>query len=62
DPICLLALIGIGISQFSISAPYTPKRTEFINLIDTVTSEKLAREALTMPDSKSIRALLAEEI
>ncbi|SHI48541.1 PTSINtr with GAF domain, PtsP [Malonomonas rubra DSM 5091] len=62
DPACLLALIGLGIRQFSISAPYIPRLKEFINSIDSTEATKLAAEILTLPESKAIRARLLEKI
>ncbi len=62
DPVCLFALVGIGIRQFSISAPYIPRLKEFIGLIDTSDAAAVAQEVLTMADGKSIRALLQAKI
>jgi len=62
DPACLLALVGLGIRQFSLSAPYIPRLKEFISLIDTEQAEKLAQQILALADGKSIRNLLLESI
>jgi phosphotransferase system enzyme I (PtsP) len=62
DPASLLMLIGLGIQQFSISAPYIPRLKEFISLIDSAAANRVAQQALTMADSASIRALLEETI
>ena len=62
DPVCLFALVGIGIRQFSISAPYIPRLKEFISLLDTSEAETVAQEVLAMADGKSIRALLQTKI
>ncbi|WP_303721657.1 phosphoenolpyruvate--protein phosphotransferase [Malonomonas rubra] len=62
DPVCLKMLIGIGINQFSISAPYIPRLKEFIGLLDTNEAEQVAQKALTMADGKEIRALLQSSI
>ncbi len=62
DPACLLALIGLGIHQFSLSAPYIPRLKEFISLIDSGAAQELSRKILTMADSKEIRATLIETI
>ncbi|NOY13270.1 MAG: phosphoenolpyruvate--protein phosphotransferase [Deltaproteobacteria bacterium] len=62
DPVCLLVLVGIGIRQFSLSAPYIPKLKELICRIDTAEAEALARKALAMADSQSIRTLLQKKI
>ena len=62
DPACLLALVGIGIYQFSLSAPYIPKLKEFISRVNSHEAEKLAQRILQEPDSKTIRRLLEEKI
>lgn len=62
DPVCLLALVGLGLRQFSLSAPYIPRLKEFIGLIDTQKAEQLAQKFLTFADSKETRALLLEAI
>ena len=58
DPACLLALIGLGIHEFSLSAPYIPKLKNFINRIDTVSAEKLMQQLLLQADSSAIRDAL----
>jgi len=62
DPACLLALLGIGIHQFSLSAPYIPKLKELIGKIDLGEAEKLAQRILQLPESSKIRKLLDETI
>lgn len=62
DPAGLLALVGLGIRQFSLSAPYIPRLKEFISLIDTGEAKELAEKILTLADSKSIRSLLLDKI
>jgi len=62
DPVSLLMLVGIGIRQFSLSAPYIPRLKEFISLIDTTEAEKIAQQALAMAEGKSIRALLQQTV
>jgi len=62
DPACLLALIGLGIHEFSLSAPYIPKLKHLINRIDTVAAEKLLQQLILEPDSSTIRKHLAQTI
>ena len=62
DPACLLALIGMGFHQFSLSAPYIPKLKEFISRIDSTQAEELTRQILQEADGKSIRKLLDDKI
>jgi phosphotransferase system enzyme I (PtsP) len=62
DPACLLALIGMGIRQFSLSAPYIPRLKEFISRIDSSEAEALAGRILQEADGSTIRRLLDEQI
>jgi len=62
DFVCLLALIGLGIHEFSLSAPYIPKLKNFINRIDTVAAEKLVQSLLLEADSSTIREALDQAI
>ncbi len=58
DPVCLLALIGLGIRDFSLSAPYIPQLKNIINQIDSSAAEAIMRQALELGDSEDIRQLL----
>jgi len=58
DPLCLVALIGLGIHEFSLSAPYIPQLKKFLSWVDSDEAEKLAEEIIQKPDSKSIKTLL----
>ncbi|MBW6509544.1 MAG: phosphoenolpyruvate--protein phosphotransferase [Desulfuromonadales bacterium] len=58
DPVCLLALIGLGIRDFSLSAPYIPQLKNIINQIDSGAAETITRKALELGDSTEIRSLL----
>ncbi len=58
DPVCLLALIGLGIRDFSLSAPYIPQLKSIINQLDSSAAEAIMRQALALGDSADIRQLL----
>ncbi|MFO7812986.1 MAG: phosphoenolpyruvate--protein phosphotransferase [Pelovirga sp.] len=58
DPACLLALIGLGIRDFSLSAPYIPQLKNIINQLDSSAAEAVVRQALKLGDSSDIRHLL----
>ena len=62
DPVCLLALIGLGIHEFSLSAPYIPRLKHLINRIDTVAAEQLLQQLVLEADSQTIRKQLEETI
>lgn len=58
DPACLLALIGLGIRDFSLSAPYIPQLKNLLSRIDSTTAATVTRRALQLGDSTEIRNLL----
>ncbi len=58
DPVCLLALIGLGIRDFSLSAPYIPQLKNIIRYIDSSEAQAVTRQALKLGDSTEIRHLL----
>lgn len=58
DPVCLLALIGLGIRDFSLSAPYIPQLKNIINQLDANRAQAITRQALELGDSTEIRQLL----
>ena len=62
DPACLFALIGLGIHEFSLSAPYIPRLKYLINRIDTVSAKKLLQKLILEADSHSIRQQLEAAI
>ncbi len=62
DPACLIALIGMGIHEFSLSAPYIPQLKKFLGWIDSHEVTALAEEFLTKPHSREIRALIEDYI
>lgn len=58
DPMNFLLLVGMGIREFSMPAPYIPRTKAFLQSLDLKTARKAAREVLLMTDSASIRAHL----
>ena len=62
DPAGLLALIGLKIHEFSLSAPCIPRLKRFISQIDVQHAEELSSAILQEADSRRIRALLEEAI
>ena len=62
DPACLLALLGMGIRQFSLSAPYIPKIKELISRIKISEAEQITTEILQLADGSAIRAILEAKI
>jgi len=60
DPANLLLLVGMGIREFSMPAPFIPRTKAFLAGLDLKTARKAAREALTLTDSAAIRAHLGK--
>lgn len=62
DPACLLALIGLNIREFSLSAPCLPRLKRFISRVDAATAKELAKNLLLQSDSTTIRLMLDQAI
>ncbi|PLY00462.1 MAG: diguanylate phosphodiesterase [Desulfuromonas sp.] len=58
DPACLVALIGLGIHEFSISAPCIPRLKRFISRVDAKVAEQLSSKILEEADGPTIRRIL----
>ncbi len=55
DNNCLYALIGMGIEQFSLSAPYIPHLKDFLRKVSLTQARQVADEILQMGSSHEIR-------
>lgn len=62
DPACLLALIGLGIREFSLSAPCLPRLKRFINRVSTKAARELVGQLLLEGDGTIIRNALEQAI
>ena len=62
DPAGLLALMGLKIREFSLSAPCIPRLKRFISRVDLARAEELAEAILKESDGRKIRALLEDAI
>ncbi len=62
DPACLIALIGLGIHEFSLSAPYIPQLKKFLGWIDSKEVSALADDFLTCAHSREIRSQIEDYI
>lgn len=58
DPLNLLALIGMGIREFSMAAPFIPRMKMMLSRISARDAETAARRILKMSRSSEIRACL----
>lgn len=54
----LLVLIGLGIHQFSLSAPFIPKLKEFLKEIPLSLAQETAQQVLQQADSSQTRKIL----
>ncbi len=60
DPAHFLLLLGMGIREFSMAAPFIPRIKAFLRDLSLSTAEKTAKKALTMTDSTQIRNYLQQ--
>lgn len=60
DPLNLLALLGLGLREFSMPAPFIPRTKAFLRDLDMAAAQKAAEAILTMSDSISIRSHLID--
>jgi phosphocarrier protein FPr len=58
DPLAAPLLIGIGLAEFSISAPLIPELKQAIARVDSGSAERLANEALLLDSGDEIRSFL----
>jgi phosphotransferase system enzyme I (PtsP) len=57
-----LLLIGMGLREFSMPAPFIPRTKAFLQNLDLKTARKVAREVLLMTDSTAIRVHLSKAL
>ncbi len=60
DPAHFLLLLGMGIREFSMAAPFIPRLKAFLRDLPLNTAEETAKKALTMTDSAQIRSYLQQ--
>ena len=58
DPLNFLVLVGMGIREFSMPAPFIPRTKAFLQDLSSRKARKAAREVLAMNDSVQIRTHL----
>jgi phosphocarrier protein FPr len=58
DPLAAPLLLGLGLKEFSVSAPLIPELKRAISCWSTPEAESVAQEALAMDSSQSVRRLL----
>ncbi|MEZ4483343.1 MAG: phosphoenolpyruvate--protein phosphotransferase [Syntrophotaleaceae bacterium] len=60
DPAHILVLLGMGIREFSMAAPFIPRTKALLRDLSLNTAERAAKKALAMPDSAQIRSYLQQ--
>lgn len=60
DPVHILILLGMGIREFSMAAPFIPRIKAFLRDLPLSAAEEAAKKALTMTDSAQIRNYLQQ--
>jgi len=59
DPCCLPLLVGLGVREFSVSAPFILRLKQLLANWPLARLEQLANEALRQDDPRKIRELVA---
>ena len=62
DPLILLVLIGLGIREISMPAPFIPRTKAFLRDLDSRTAMLAARQVLQMSETAAIRAFLIDQL
>ncbi|HKL49206.1 MAG TPA: phosphoenolpyruvate--protein phosphotransferase [Desulfuromonadales bacterium] len=55
DPMIFLVLFGMGITEFSMAAPFIPRVKDFLQNMPATVAREAARDVLTMSDPRQIR-------
>lgn len=58
DPLCLLALVGLGVREFSMPAPFIPGTKALLRRISVAKAKTTAKKILACSESAHIRAHL----
>jgi len=58
DPVATPLLLGLGLEEFSVSAPLIPELKRAIRLWSAAEAEEVALAAMEMDSSQSVRRLL----
>jgi len=58
DPLAVPLLIGLGLDEFSLSAPLIPELKRALASCSSSAAKELAQQALAMDSSQSVRQLL----
>lgn len=62
DPIHMALLLGLGVREFSMAAPFIPRTKAFLSRITLAQAEKIARAALTLGVGRQIREHIRKEL
>lgn len=55
DPLSLTVLVGMGIREFSMAAPFVPRTKAFLHQLDIKTAEEATTAVLRMTERRAIR-------
>jgi phosphoenolpyruvate-protein kinase (PTS system EI component) len=59
DPLAAPLLIGLGVTELSMSPPAIPLVKAAVRRVDTATASRIAHEALTLASATEVRELIA---
>ena len=60
DPLAAPLLIGLGVTELSMSPPAIPLVKAAVRRVDTTTATRLAEEALGLASAAEVRELIAK--
>jgi phosphoenolpyruvate-protein phosphotransferase/dihydroxyacetone kinase phosphotransfer subunit len=60
DPLAAAALVGLGVTELSVSPPRVPEIKQAVRAVDAASAAALARELLQAASAADVRARLAE--
>ncbi|MBN2643959.1 MAG: phosphoenolpyruvate--protein phosphotransferase [Desulfuromonadaceae bacterium] len=62
DPVNFTVLLGLGIREFSVVAPFIPRTKAFLANLDCQRAMEISEQLLQMSDSQSIRTCVVDEL
>jgi len=62
DPVNLLAMLGMGIREFSLPAPFIPRTKAFLQRVNLKTAEAACRNVLDLTSANDIRRHLKDAV
>ena len=62
DPYATLVLLGLGLNEFSMSAPSIPQVKKIIRSVSFETAKEIAEEALDLETGEEVQAMIKAKL